>query len=47
MPRPIEVPRSGAMRSMAAVTCTSSSVGTWIEKPLSLKATTPIRTVGG
>ena len=32
---------------MAAVTWTASSVGTWIEKPLSLNATTPIRTVAG
>jgi hypothetical protein len=32
---------------MAAVTWVESSVGTWTEKPLSLKATTPMRTVGG
>ena len=44
---PIDVPRSGASRSIAARTRAWSSVGTWIEKPLSLKATTPIRIEAG
>jgi hypothetical protein len=43
IPRPSDVPRSGASRSIAARTRVSSRVGTWIEKPLSLNATTPIR----
>ena len=47
MPRPSEVPRSGSSRSMAARTRAWSLVGTWIEKPLSLKATTPISIVAG
>jgi hypothetical protein len=47
MPRAIAVPRSGWRRWIAAVIWAGSSVGTWIEKPVSLNATTPIRTVGG
>ena len=47
MPPASEVPRSGPSRSIAAATWAGSSVGTWTDSPLSLKATTPIRTVGG
>ena len=47
IPRPIDVPRSGASRLIAASTSAWSLVGTWTEKPLSLNATTPIRTDAG
>ena len=44
MPLASDVPRSGPSRSIAATTSDGSLVGTWTEKPLSLKATTPMRT---
>ncbi len=44
MPRPSDVPRSGPRRSIAATSSARSSVGTWVEKPVSLKTTMPMRT---
>ena len=47
MPWPIDVPRSGARRLIVARRALWSFVGACTEKPLSLKATTPICTVSG
>ena len=47
MPRPSEVPRCGVRRPIAARTVAWSLVGCWTAMPESLKATTPMTTLGG